>query len=215
MNLKIIPIPAPAAPIGNVVIMHGWGANAPDAAAFATVMQLANINLFLPEGPFQHPYSIEGRMWYGLPEPLESFRFAEDVSANPELQTSRQLLRQFIQTLPEQTGIPLSKTIVGGFSQGGAMAIDVGLDLPLAGLMSLSGYLHKSLQNITTQTQDVLMVHGKQDPVVPFAASLMAKDAIQSSGANVDYHAFEHMGHEISWDVINRMKTFILQQLPD
>ena len=214
MALKVIPIPAQTEPaIGNVVVLHGWGANAPDAASFASAMQLTNINLFLPEGPFQHPYSTEGRMWYGLPDPIDAFSFADDISTKPELQTSRQQLMAFIQSLPEQTGIPLARTILGGFSQGGAMTIDVGLDLPLAGLMSLSGYLHKSLADVTSQTPQMLMVHGKQDMVVPFQASQRAQAALLPTGIAIDYHAFEPMGHEISWDVITYMKAFVQQQL--
>jgi phospholipase/carboxylesterase len=222
MSLQVISIPAQSAPpmvsdrpsvIGNVVILHGWGANAPDAAAFATLMKLSNINLFLPEGPFQHPYSRDGRMWYGLPEPLSAFSFADDIAAQPEVQTSRQRLTEFLDALPDQTGIPLDRTILGGFSQGGAMTFDVGIDRPLAGLMGLSGYLHKSLDGITTQTQPILMVHGQQDPVVPFAASIAAKTALERSGAQVTHHTFESMGHEISWDVIALMRDFVVQQL--
>ena len=40
-------------------------------------------------------------------------------------------------TLESKTGIPLSKTILCGFSQGGAMTMDVGVTLPLAGLIIL------------------------------------------------------------------------------
>jgi phospholipase/carboxylesterase len=214
VQLKVITIPVQTdRPIGNVVILHGWGANAPDAASFATLMKLPNINLFLPEGPFQHPYSADGRMWYGLPEPLSAFSFADDIAAQPELQTSRQLLTEFLQGLPAQTGIPLDRTILGGFSQGGAMTFDLGLDLPLAGLMGLSGYLHKSPGGITSQTKSVLMVHGKQDPVVPFAASIAAKERLARSGATVTHHAFDRMGHEISWDVIALMRDFVVQHL--
>jgi phospholipase/carboxylesterase len=222
MDLKVMTIPAQTpAPmddhqpsvIGNVVILHGWGANAPDAASFAAAMKLPQINLYLPEGPFPHPYSDDGRMWYGLPEPLSAFSFAADIAAQPELQTSRQQLLEFLQGLPAQTGIPLDRTILGGFSQGGAMAFDLGVDLPLAGLMGLSGYLHKSLDNITSQTQPILMVHGQQDPVVPFAASIGAKERLERSGATVTHQAFDGMGHEISWDVIALMRDFVVQHL--
>ncbi len=152
-------------------------------------------------------------MWYGLPEPLSAFSFADDITAQPDLQTSRQLLLEFLDALPAQTGIPLDRTILGGFSQGGAMTFDVGVDRPLAGLMGLSGYLHKSLDGITSQTQPILMVHGQQDPVVPFAASIDAKERLGRSGAIVTHHAFAHMGHEISWDVIALMQGFVVQHL--
>lgn len=213
-ELKLITIPAKTAPpIGNVVILHGWGANAPDAASFAQLMELPEINLFIPEGPWQHPFSLEGRMWYGLPDPLESFDFNADLSAQTELQTSRQLLQTLLQEIAEQAGLGGDRTVLGGFSQGGAMTIDVGLDRSLAGLMSLSGYLHKSLANVTAQTRSVLMVHGKQDPVVPFSASQSAQRAIAQTGAQIEYHAFEMMGHEISWDVIALMRQFVQARL--
>ncbi|HAA33061.1 MAG TPA: serine esterase, partial [Cyanobacteria bacterium UBA8553] len=47
----------------------------------------------------------------------------------------------WLKSLQDTTGIPLESTILSGFSQGAAMALDVGLMLPLAGLVSLSGYL--------------------------------------------------------------------------
>jgi phospholipase/carboxylesterase len=214
MKLKIINIPATVPrPIGNVVILHGWGANAADAASFATLMELPNINLFLPEGPCQHPYSDDGRMWYGLPEPLSDFRFDADISDHDDLAASRRSLLDWLQNLPAQTGIPLDRTILGGFSQGGAMAFDLGLALPLAGIMGLSGYLHKSLTGISSQTPTALMVHGKADPVVPFAASQFAQTALAATGLTIDYHAYDQMGHEISWDVIALMRDFVQRQL--
>jgi phospholipase/carboxylesterase len=214
MKLKVMNIPATVPrPIGNVVILHGWGANAADAASFATLMELPNINLFLPEGPYQHPYSDDGRMWYGLPEPLSDFRFDADISDHADLAASRRSLLDWLQGLPAQTGIPLDRTILGGFSQGGAMAFDLGLVLPLAGIMGLSGYLHKSLTGISSQTPAALMVHGKVDPVVPFAASQFAQTALAATGLTIDYHAYDQMGHEISWDVIALMRDFVQRQL--
>jgi phospholipase/carboxylesterase len=209
MSLKVIQIPPPSGQaIGTVVVLHGWGANAPDAAYFTQMLELQNILLILPEGPWQHPFSIEGRMWYGLPDPLEAFDFEADLSADPDLQASRSQLLELLQILPEKTGIPLERTILGGFSQGSAMSIDIGLTLPLAGLMVLSGYKHKSLAGIQSNLP-VLITHGKQDPVVPLQAAQHTRDAIAATGATVQYEEFDNMGHEISLAVLDRMKTFI------
>jgi phospholipase/carboxylesterase len=198
---------------GNVVIMHGWGANAQDAAYFTSWLQLPNVQLILPEAPFQHPYSLEGRMWYGLPEPLGEFDFQADFSHRPDLQTSRQLLEDFLQALPSKTGIPLEKTILGGFSQGGAMTIDLGPHLPLAGLMVLSGYLHSPLEIPNDLTMPILQVHGINDPVVPIAAARQAHQALLATGSSVQYEEIPQMGHEISPVVLEKMQTFIQQQL--
>ena len=57
-----------------------------------------------------------------------------------------------------------------GFSQGAAMALDVGSDLALAGIVCCSGYPHPGWQAKPAMAQ-VLLTHGKNDPVVPYAAS--------------------------------------------
>jgi phospholipase/carboxylesterase len=57
------------------------------------------------------------------------------------------------------------------------------------------------------------MVHGKADPVVPFAASQFAQTALAATGLTIDYHAYDQMGHEISWDVIALMRDFVQRQL--
>jgi phospholipase/carboxylesterase len=208
---------------GNVVIMHGWGATAEDAAYFSSLLDLPNVQLILPEGPFPHPYSPIGRMWYGLPDPLYDFQFQADLSDSVELQTSRRLIHELLSELPGQTGVPLAKTIVGGFSQGAAMAIDVGLDLPLAGLMVLSGYLHQPLvprspapstQPIaSTLTAPILQVHGTIDPVVPLAAAQATRDALHAIGLTVQYQEIPGMGHEIAPPVLAQMQDFIQTQL--
>jgi phospholipase/carboxylesterase len=204
-------IPFPNASM-NVVILHGWGANAQDAAGFATQLNLP-VQLILPDAPFKHTYSDDGRMWYAIPEPVQEFRFDADLSNSIELQTSRQQLIKLLTKLPQKTGIPLERTILGGFSQGGAMTIDVGLDLPLAGLMVMSGYLHAPIHAPTNSIPPILQVHGTIDQVVPIAAANQTNQALVKIGAKVQYEVIPRMGHEISFKVVDYMRHFIKTKL--
>lgn len=86
------------------------------------------------------------------------------------------------------------------------MTFDVGLPLPLAGLMVLSGYLHGAV--LPQSYPPILMVHGRQDAVVPLSAAHSARDRLSSLGATIAYEEFD-MGHEISPLVLNQMQTFI------
>jgi phospholipase/carboxylesterase len=209
VQLAAIAIPTPilSRPIGLVIVLHGWGANAQDAAYFSGMMQLPQIQLLIPNGPFNHPYG-GGKMWYGLPN---SFGFESDLSGQPDLQTSRQLLLDWIRSLPAATGVPTERTLLGGFSQGGAMSLEVGLDLPLAGIMVLSGYLHKPLSKLRA-APPILMIHGRQDPVVPLQAAHQTRDRLLQVGATVQYEELD-MGHEVSPIGLARMQTFIQAQL--
>jgi phospholipase/carboxylesterase len=189
---------------GLIVVLHGWGANAQDVAFLCSLLDVPDYQFLLPDAPFPHPYGIGGKMWYNLPENINA---QTDVSQQADLQTSRQLLTEWLTSLEATTGVPLSRTILGGFSQGGAMTLDVGTQLPLAGLMVLSGYLHSAIAPQPSYPP-ILIAHGRQDPVVPLGAAHRAKEQLTSRGAIVDYKEFD-MGHEISPLVLNEMQQFV------
>lgn len=211
MSLQAISLPPKSGqpPQGVVVVLHGWGANAEDAAYFTSLLDLPQCQLVMPEAPFPHPMNPVGKMWYGFPE---TFNFSGEWEHLPDLQTSRQQLLEWLTALPNLTQVPLERTILGGFSQGGAMTIDVGMSLPLAGRMVLSGYRHNAIPGLPNQPQ-VLMVHGQADPVVPLQAAQETRDRLQQAGAQVQYEEFPGMGHEVSPLVLDLMQKFIQTQL--
>jgi phospholipase/carboxylesterase len=206
--LNAIAIPAKSEPAkASIVILHGWGANAQDVAFLCSLLELPDVQFMVPNAPFQHPYSLEGRMWYDLSD----MSFSTDFSQRSDLLSSRQQLTDWLNSLEKSTGIPLSRTILGGFSQGGAMTLDVGLSLPLAGLMILSGYQHAPLK-AEAKVPPILMVHGRQDQVVPIAAAHRAKANLEGLGLAIDYQEFD-MGHEISPLVLNEVYEFVQKVL--
>lgn len=88
------------------------------------------------------------------------------------------------------------------------MTLEVGIELPLAGLFSLSGYLHFQPHLLKTAIPPILIVHGKQDFVVPVEAARQARDQLQEINAPVEYHEF-NMGHEIPQIVLTLVEKFI------
>jgi phospholipase/carboxylesterase len=218
MSLRAISKPPKSATAqGLIVILHGWGANAQDVAALASFLRLPSYHFLFPDAPFPFPHAPNGRAWYNFPENY-SFMDSPAFYEQPELVESRNQLTQWLLSLEQSTGIPLERTILGGFSQGGAMTLDVGLSLPLAALMVLSGYLHAPTRIFeqSSATSPILMVHGRQDQVVPLAASHQARDGLLALNRSVQYHELD-MGHEISPMVLNLMQSFIEESvfLPD
>jgi len=212
MSLQAIALPSAVNPPQNLfVALHGWGANAQDVASLAPMLHLPDYQMIFPDAPFPHPYASQGRMWYDL---SSSYTFQSNLSfdSQPDLAKSRQQLAEWLKSLPEITGIPLSNTILAGFSQGGAMTLDVGTQLPLAALMVLSGYLHAPVKTKTLQFPPILMVHGRQDQVVPLRAAQQARDSLLALGATVQYHELD-MGHEIRPVVLELMQNFISERV--
>lgn len=192
---------------GLIVVLHGWGANAQDVRSLASFINLPTHQLVFPDAPFPHPSGGGGKMWYDFPKNF-NFQTTAGFRDRSDLSTSRQLLTELLESLAEQTQVPLAQTILGGFSQGGAMTLDVGLNLPLAGLMVLSGYLHAPIQLQGPNAPPVLMVHGKQDTVVPLVAAHEARNRLKALNVNVQYQEF-NMGHEIRPIVLETMQGFV------
>lgn len=179
-------------------MLHGWGANAQDLVPIAPLTNLPDYQFIFPEAPYPHPYTSTGRMWYDLE--------SEDYQG---LSESRAQLRTWLQSLAATTQIPIERTILSGFSQGGAMTLDVGLDLPLAGLVCFSGYLHPIARPIATSYPRVLMLHGCQDSVVPLQAAEAAYRTLLGWGVPIEYETYATMGHEIQAPLLTRMRTFV------
>ncbi|NEQ49117.1 MAG: hypothetical protein F6K11_03155 [Leptolyngbya sp. SIO3F4] len=192
-----------------LVLLHGWGANAQDVAGIAPYMQLANYQMLFPDAPHSHKVAggmgaPGGRMWYALPA---IFDFDQPCENQQDLQQSKRLLTDWLKALPQKTGIPLEKTVLGGFSQGGAMTLDVGMGLPLAGMMILSGYIHSRSLNIPVTPRPILLAHGIHDPVVPINQAHRSKSALDDLSLTVEYYEFS-MGHEISLQVLEIAQKF-------
>ena len=116
----------------RIILIHGWGADADDLLPIGKeIKEKINFDVEVISLRAQglHP-SGQGRQWYGLYP--HDWNGAED-EVNKLLGT----LKKF-----DTEQISIGKTILLGFSQGAAMAIDVGFKLNLGLIVACSGYAH-------------------------------------------------------------------------
>ena len=146
----------PKAAAKRLVLLHGWGADADDLLELGRQLCGERRQLVALRAPQPHPGG-SGRQWYDLQN-----------RSWPDLPQARLALRARLEALGRS--LPLEQTVLFGFSQGAAMALDVGSGLALAGIVACSGYPHPGWQAKPAMAQ-VLLTHGKNDPVVPYAAS--------------------------------------------
>ncbi|MGL5079652.1 MAG: alpha/beta hydrolase [Waterburya sp.] len=185
-----------------LVMLHGWGANYQDFVPFAKFLNLPGFGYLFPNAPFEHFQVPGGRAWYALETP--------ELTG---LEASRKVLHNWLTSLEDSTGVPLNKTVMAGFSQGGAMTLDVGLTLPFAAVCSFSGYLHYQPQLQPNQAfPPTLIVHGQQDMTVPLEAATKARDELTKIGVSVQYQEFD-MAHEVQEPAIALFKQFIIKHL--
>ncbi|WP_269622340.1 alpha/beta hydrolase [Prochlorococcus marinus] len=181
----------------RLILLHGWGADADDLLPLGE--NLANllekkIEIISLRAPEMHPQGF-GRQWYGL--------FPADWKAAKNA-INDLLIR--LKTLNDSR-IPLDKTVLLGFSQGGAMALAVGCELPLAGLIGCSAYPHPDL-NVPKNSPLVFLSHGQFDEIVPIEASRKLLKLFEKQNNLVEFHCFDG-GHEIPQILYENIRIFL------
>jgi len=171
------------------VMLHGLGDSTEGYRWMPEAMDLPWMNYALVNAPDEY---YGGYSW---------FDFAGDMT--PGVLRSRTLLTGLLDDL-ERKGYPTDTTILGGFSQGCLMALDVGLRYPraFAGIVGISGWIFEPEQLLREMASDarqraVLMTHGTLDPMVPFNAVREEVRKLTAAGLRIEWHEFQK-GHTIA-----------------
>jgi phospholipase/carboxylesterase len=176
----------------RIILIHGWGADADDLLIFGKeITEKLNFDyeVISLRAPGLHP-SGQGRQWYGL--------YPHDWNgAEVEVNKLSITLKKF-----DTNQISLKKTILLGFSQGAAMAIDAGFKLNLGLIVACSGYPHPNW--LPGEVCPPLIVsHGTFDDVVPIEASRIIYEKVKSKSSKfcqfIEFDGF----HQIDSNLIN------------
>ncbi|OZI77505.1 alpha/beta hydrolase [Bordetella genomosp. 12] len=199
---------------GHAVIwLHGLGADGND---FVPIVPELGLNLpvrfVFPNAPVA-PVTINGgmamRSWYDILV-MDLVR-QEDAGG---IRASEAAIRKLI-ARENARGIPTSRIVLAGFSQGCAMTLHTGLRLPerLAGLVGLSGYLPlidtaQAERHAANAQTPVFMAHGLYDPVVALARAEASRDRLQSLGYAVQWHSYP-MPHSVCLEEVQDIGAFL------
>ena len=182
----------------RIILIHGWGADAGDLLTLGkeiTEKLSFDFEVISLRAPGLHP-SGQGRQWYRLYP--HDWNEAE-VEANKLLVT----LKKF-----DTDQIPLRKTILLGFSQGAAMAIDAGFKLNLGLIVACSGYPHPTWFP-GEKCPPLIISHGLFDQVVPIEASRIIFEKVKNKSSKfcelIEFDGF----HQIDSNLINVISSKI------
>tara|TARA_Y100000589_G_scaffold256712_1_gene245919 strand:- start:235 stop:849 length:615 start_codon:yes stop_codon:yes gene_type:complete len=181
----------------RIILLHGWGADANDLLPIGKSITQeipTQFEIISLRAPNLSSHS-NGREWYGLYPP----NWVESEIAVDKLFESLQAL--------DETQIPIKKTVLFGFSQGAAMALDVGLRLDIGLIIACSGYPHPGW--MPKKNCSVLLSHGLHDVVVPPLASReILKKLKNETNSKCELYEFA-CSHEIHPSFINIVKSEI------
>lgn len=112
------------------------------------------------------------------------------------------------------SGIPLDKLILAGFSQGGVIALDCALRMSEkpAGVLALSTYLAQPAE--TAAGLNVFLAHGLYDDVIPVDIARATESELRQLGANVEPHQYA-MAHSVNPQEITDIAAWLKVRLGD
>jgi phospholipase/carboxylesterase len=198
--------PAAGPPEGALVLLHGRGSDEHDLLPLIDQLDPDRRLLGLtPRAPLSLPPG--GRHWYvtagiGFPDPATFLATMATAGA-------------WLDGLADTTGVPLERTVLGGFSQGCVMSWALGLAAGRprpAGIIGLSGFMPTvpgfEIDLSGLEGYPVAIGHGSFDPVIGVEWGREARDRMTEAGASVTYQE-SPMAHAVDPAFISRLAAWL------
>lgn len=215
MNAVIIEPPQKATI--SILWLHGLGANGHDFEPIVAELPAEltpHTRFIFPHAPTR-PISINGGMhmpgWYDVVN--------ADLTQHQDIQgihASAELIQRYLDSEIKQ-GIPAERIILAGFSQGGAIALHVGLRYPsqLAGIIALSTYLPLATTvaaelHPANRHSPIFMAHGQDDRTIFLNQAEHSHHQLHQLGYSVEWHCYP-MAHSVSLEEINDLSRWLMK----
>jgi phospholipase/carboxylesterase len=202
-----------------VVFLHGLGADGHDfepVVPYLGLPETLGVRFVFPHAP-SRPVTVNG----GLVMPAWFDIRGLDLAQAPDahgIESSSRLVRTLLEHQAER-GVPPERTVLAGFSQGGAMALQVGLTHPhrLAGILGLSCYLPlpdhvRGEEARANQRTPIFLGHGTDDDIVALSRGEAARDFLRDAGYATDWRTYR-MAHAVDAQEIVDVGAWLRERL--
>lgn len=199
---------AAEAPEQLVIFCHGFRNNGRQMYEFASAWAdaLPNAAFVAPTAPFRRisglwglgkylpvKFNGDGFVWYQINDTL--------ISASvPGVGIAADILNQFIDSELRAFSLSMDACALVGFSQGGVIALSAGLRRPIApkAIIAISGAMLDcdALSKEIANRSPVLLVHSKDDKIIPIEAAVKVEATLGDLGVPVKVIYRENTLHE-------------------
>ncbi|HEY3049912.1 MAG TPA: dienelactone hydrolase family protein [Polaromonas sp.] len=193
-----------------LILMHGVGSNEEDLFGLAPQVP-ANFHVISLRAPNVVGQGSYAWFQFGItPQGQRVINKAQEAA-------SRQLIADTVSALSQQLGVPPERVVIGGFSQGGIMALSLLLTQPqlLQGAMVLHSRLLAEVRPLMVpanqlQGKQLWVSAGTRDQVLPLAHSHAIREQVQQLPLALRYAEFPS-AHEITPDELAQAMQWLRQ----
>jgi len=216
-ELEYIELETKSNPTAAVIWLHGLGASGHDFEPVVPELGLpedAAVRFIFPHAP-NMPVTINGGMtmpaWYDI-KAMDIDRVVD----TDQLVASAEAVARLVDREIER-GVNSENIVIAGFSQGGAVAYELGLSYPkrLGGILALSTYFATAK---TVEVADanrgipISIYHGTHDPMVPESLGRLSVEKLSELGFEPSYQTFP-MEHSVCLEEVQDIGKFIRKHI--
>ncbi|KAK9867401.1 hypothetical protein WJX84_005744 [Apatococcus fuscideae] len=210
----------------TVIFLHGLGDTGNGWAPVGAQLNIPHVKFIFPTAPTR-PVSLNGGMpmpaWFDLARVDQLLKGEQD---GPGVSASVAHIEGLIQQ-EVRAGIARERIVVGGFSQGGHVALKLLLTTKqrLAGCIACSTWLEFAANSVAQQMLEpsaaslsipVFIGHGTMDQLIPSTMANNSEQTLQRLGyTSVKRHMYPGMPHSSCPEELADIKRFILDVVPD
>lgn len=196
----------------SMIFLHGLGDTGHGWAGILNTIRPDHLKVICPTAPvIPVTLNLGFRMpaWFDI-ESLQNLEEETDIEGVKE---SAELVYRHIDQ-ERRAGIPSDKIIVGGFSQGAALAIYCALHYtePLGGCIALSTFFPEAKMTKASELHNkhipFFQAHGENDPILPLEYGLNTCKLLKTFLENHEFTTYK-IGHECSDRELHDVKGFV------
>src|SRR5947199_7669205 len=206
--MEAIEIQTGSKPAASVLWLHGLGADGHYFVPIVPELRLAKaVRFVFPHAPIRPVTINQGmrmRAWYDILQ----------LGGGPEDDAGLRASQKITDELIRAQGLPASKVVLAGFSQGGAIVLQTALRYPerLAGVVALSTYLPLAAtvaaeRSETNRDVPIFMAHGQYDDLIPVSRAQASRTHLEKLGYKIEWHDYP-MPHSVCAPEIADISAF-------
>jgi phospholipase/carboxylesterase len=190
-----------------IFVFHGYGADKenlfPVAKAFAE--NIDEVEVHVPDGIERCPEGF-GYQWFPL--------LGDDVLIwKDEYYKAESEIVSYVDKIVKEKGLTYKDVALTGFSQGGMIALMLGLKLGVKAIVSFSGLYLDPKMSVNQRHTKILLAHGKMDSVIPISEMYSAEEILKFNKMDVQTIVSEKSAHCIDDQLLQGAISFLKTQI--
>jgi len=217
-KMSSVKVPSKEKATGSLIFLHGLGDTGHGWAEQLKDFSFKSIRCVCPNAPIK-PVTLNAGMampsWFDI-RSLSPGGPEDEAGIIEAAKNLKDLIDKEI-----SDGIPAENIVIGGFSQGGAVALYTAFatDVKIGGVLALSTWLPLN-KHFTDDSKPkynkgvpVFQCHGEADPMVSPRWGAMTHEILKTLSPSASYKTYSNMGHSSSPQEMQDVKNYLTSTL--